>query len=228
MAEERHHHPHELLGDFILGLNDGVVTTLVFALGFSGASSKNSTVVVAGLAELLAGGVSMFLGGFLSGQSEKEAAEHQIAVERDEIEHEPEEEREELRRIYAEKGFSGTQLKTIVDHLTADKDRWLNSLIRDELLLRPDQLVNPWKVASALGASFAIGAFVPVAPFLFSISFAPVAATVLSSAALFGTGAARSRFSRRSWLRSGLQMVAVGLIGAIAGLIIGRLLAHRA
>jgi VIT1/CCC1 family predicted Fe2+/Mn2+ transporter len=227
MADEVHHHPHALLGDFILGLNDGLVTTLVFALGVAGASSKNNTVVVAGLAEMLAGGVSMFLGGFLSGQSEKEAAEHQIAVERHEIEHEPEEEREELRRIYAEKGFSGAQLATIVDHLTSDKERWLNSLIRDELLLRPGELINPWKVASALGASFVAGAFLPIAPFLLHLSFAPAAATIVSISALFVTGAARSRFSRRSWLRSGLQMVAVGLVGAGAGVLIGRLLANH-
>jgi VIT1/CCC1 family predicted Fe2+/Mn2+ transporter len=227
MAEELHHHPHELLGDVILGLNDGVVTTLVFALGVAGASSKNSTVVVAGLAEMLAGGVSMFLGGFLSGQSEKEAAEHQIAVERHEIEHEPEEEREELRRIYEEKGFTGTQLTRIVDHLTSDKERWLNSLIRDELLLRPGELTSPWKVASALGISFMVGAFLPVFSFLLGLSFAPAAATAVSIAALFGTGAARSRFSRRSWVRSGLQMVAIGVIGALAGVLIGRLLANH-
>src|SRR5437660_1049922 len=151
MVEEQHRHPHELIGDVILGLNDGIVTTLVFALGVAGASTGNHTVVLAGLAEMLAGGVAMFLGGFLSGQSEREAAEHQIAVERHEIEHEPEEEREELRQIYEEKGFSGAQLATIVDHLTSDKERWLNTMIRDELLLRPDHLTNPWRVASAVG-----------------------------------------------------------------------------
>src|SRR5579872_2095004 len=113
VPDEAHAHPHELLGDFILGLNDGVVTTLVFALSVSGAAGKYSTVITAGLAETLAGGVSMFLGGYIAGQSVKEAAEHQIAVERLEIESEPEEEREELRQIYSEKGFSGQQLTGI-------------------------------------------------------------------------------------------------------------------
>src|SRR5713101_3539265 len=113
-AVEQHHHPHELLGDVLLGLNDGIATTLVFAVSVAGASTGTRTVVLAGLAEMLAGGVSMFLGGLISAQSQIEAAEHQITVERHEIEHEPEEEREELLEIYRDKGFSGTQLQNIV------------------------------------------------------------------------------------------------------------------
>src|SRR5579884_3456254 len=102
MAEEQHHHPHEFIGDIILGLNDGITTTLVFALSVAGASGKAGTVVFAGLAEMFAGGVAMFLGGFMAAQSQKEATQHQINVERHEIENEPDEEREELRQIYEE------------------------------------------------------------------------------------------------------------------------------
>ena len=224
IVEEQHRHPHEFIGDVLLGLNDGIATTLVFALSVAFASTTYSTVVLAGLAEMLAGGVSMFLGGFVSAQSEREAAEHQISVERHEIEHEPDEEREELRQIYRDKGFSGTQLKGIVDHLTSDKDRWLNSMIRDELLLNPGEFRSPWKVGLAVGVSFVGGAFVPVAPFLLGLWYAPAAAVVLSITALFLTGAARSRYSHRSWWRAGMEIVVIGLIGTGAGLIIGKLL----
>jgi VIT1/CCC1 family predicted Fe2+/Mn2+ transporter len=223
VREEQHRHPHPWLGDAILGLNDGIVTTLVFALSVSGAAAYN-TVVLAGLAEMFAGGVSMFLGGFVAGQSEKEAAQHQIEVERHEIEHEPEEEREELRNIYRQKGFSGTQLTSIVEYLTSDRDRWLNSMIRDELMMNPGEFRSPWQIAVAVGASFVVGAFVPVAPFLVGVPGAPVVAAVLSILALFVTGAARSRYSRKSWLRSGAQMVVVGLLGTAAGLLIGKVL----
>jgi VIT1/CCC1 family predicted Fe2+/Mn2+ transporter len=225
--KELHQHPHELLGDALLGLNDGIATTLVFALSVSGAAHGASTVVLAGLAEMFAGGVSMFLGGYVSAQSEKDAAEHQIEVERHEIEYEPEEEREELRAIYREKGFSGRQLTGIIDHLTSDKDRWLNSLIRDELLLRPGEYRVPWKVGGAVGLSFVIGAFIPVLPFLLRLGQAPLAAALLSIAALFVVGAARSRYSHRTWLRSGMEMVLVGIIGTAAGLLIGKLLSVR-
>src|SRR5438270_4660505 len=102
-----------MLGEVILGLNDGITTTLVFALSVAGASGRFGTVILAGVAEMLAGGVSMFLGGFMAAQSENEAIEHQIAVERHEIEIEPEEEREELTEIYRSKGFSGRQLAGI-------------------------------------------------------------------------------------------------------------------
>ena len=208
----------------ILGLNDGITTTLVFALSVAGASGKFGTVVLAGLAEMLAGGVSMFLGGYMAAQSENEAVEHQIAVERHEIEHEPEEERQELTEIYRAKGFSGRQLAGIVDHLTRDKERWLNSMIRDELMVRPDDMQKPWQVGAAVGLSFVVGALLPILPFIARVSAAPALAVVVSLAALFATGAARSRYSRGTWFRNGAQMVAVGLIGTAAGLVIGRIL----
>lgn len=223
IAEEQHRHPHEWLGDAILGLNDGIVTTLVFALSVSGAAAYN-TVILAGIAEMFAGGVAMFLGGFMAGQSEKEAAEHQISVERHEIEHEPDEEREELRKIYQQKGFSGTQLTGIVDHLTSDQERWLNSMIRDELMMNPGEFRSPWQIAVAVGISFVIGAFIPIGPFLLRLAGAPFFAAGLSIAALFGTGAARSRYSHKTWLASGAQMVLVGILGAGAGLAIGKML----
>jgi VIT1/CCC1 family predicted Fe2+/Mn2+ transporter len=224
VAQEQHRHPHALLGDALLGLNDGIATTLVFALSVSGASSSYRPVIVAGLAEMFAGGVAMFLGGFVSAQAERDAAEHQISVEEEEIENEPEEEREELTQIYEEKGFSGTQLKGIVDHLTSDKQRWLNSMIRDELLLRPGEFRAPWKVATAVGIAFVTGALVPVLPFLLHLAWAPGWAAVLSISALFATGAGRSRYSHRSALRSGGEMVLVGIIGTGAGLLIGKVL----
>lgn len=227
ITEEQHRHPHEYVGDAILGLNDGITTTLVFALSVSGASGTPGTVVLAGLAEMFAGGVAMFLGGFISAQSEKEAVQHQIAVERHEIEVEPEEEREELRQIYREKGFSGRQLSAIVEHLTGDKDRWLNSMIRDELLVRPGELRSPWRVAAVVGVSFILGALIPLLPFIVSLPDGPVLAAVLSIAVLFLTGALKSRYSHRTWVRSGAEMVLIGILGTAAGLVIGRILASR-
>jgi VIT1/CCC1 family predicted Fe2+/Mn2+ transporter len=227
MSDEQHQHPHEYIGDAILGLNDGITTTLVFALSVAGASGKADTVVLTGVAEMLAGGVAMFLGGFMSAQSEKEAVQHQISVEQHEIEVEPEEEREELTQIYREKGFSGHQLASIVDHLTGDKDRWLNSMIHDELLIRPNALRSPWRVASVVGFSFVFGALIPLIPFIARLSDGPLAAAVLSIVALFVTGAMKSRYSHRTWIRSGAEMVLVGVLGAAAGLVIGRILAAR-
>lgn len=224
VPDEQHPHPHEFFGDIILGLNDGIVTTLVFALSVAGASNAYGTVILTGFAEMLAGGVSMFLGAFMSAESRKEALEHQITIERLEIENEPEEEREELRQIYRAKGFTGTQLAGIVDHLTSDKERWLQSLIQDELLLRPDEFRSPWAVAAVVGASFVAGAFVPILPFLLHLRLAPAIAGILSVITLFATGAARSRYSHRSWGRSGAEMLLVGLIGAGAGLVIGKIL----
>lgn len=224
VLEEEHHHPHEFIGDMLLGLNDGIATTLVFVLSVAGAASTHRTVVLAGLAEMLAGGVSMFLGGFISTQSEKEAIQYQIAVEEEEIEQEPDEEREELRDIYREKGFTEHQVSDIVDHLTSDRERWLGAMIRDELMLRPGEFPTPWKVGFVISVAFMAGALVPLIPFLLGIGRATPLAALLSFAALFVTGAARARYSQRSWLWSGIQMVIVGVIGALAGVLIGKVL----
>jgi len=224
IAEEQHRHPHEFVGDLLLGLNDGIATTLVFALSVAGAASAQQTVVVAGLAEMLAGGVSMFLGGFISAQSVKEAMDFQIHVERQEIEQEPEEEREELRNIYREKGFSEPQVTDIVGHLTSDPERWLGALVRDELLLRPGEFPTPWKVGGTISLAFMAGAFVPLIPFLVRLGAPTLLAALFSFAALFATGAARSRYSRLTWLWGGVQMLVVGIIGALAGVVIGHLL----
>jgi vacuolar iron transporter family protein len=95
------------------------------------------------LGEVLAGGVSMALGGYLSARTEKESLDHRIETERYEIEHEPGEEREELRAIYREKGFTGPLLHRVVGHLTSDEERWHRALVPDELGVVADKQINP-------------------------------------------------------------------------------------
>ena len=142
--DEQHAHPSELIGEVILGLNDGIVTTLVFALSVSGASpGAYRAVVVAGLAEMLAGGVSMFLGGYTAARAVADAYDYQVGVERHEIEHEPEEERAEVTRLYHARGFRGPLLDAIVRHITADNDRWLQVMVRDELGRRRTKAQRP-------------------------------------------------------------------------------------
>jgi VIT1/CCC1 family predicted Fe2+/Mn2+ transporter len=121
LEEIQEHHPHggDWLREVVFGLNDGLVTTLVFIMAVSSLASTHLLLVVLG--EVLAGGISMALGGYLSAQTEQEVLDHQIAVERYEIEHEPDEERAELRNIYLQKGFRGPLLDRVVSHLTADQ-----------------------------------------------------------------------------------------------------------
>jgi VIT1/CCC1 family predicted Fe2+/Mn2+ transporter len=226
-TQERHEHPSELLGPLILGLNDGIVTTLVFVLSVAQASSgRTRTVVLAGLAEMLAGGVSMFLGGFSAARATREAYDYQVDVERGEIHHEPDEERAEVKQMYRDRGFRGSLLEDIVRHVTSDPERWLHVMVRDELGAPPDERGSSLRSGLAIGLSFMAGALIPLFPFFFLTSSATVLAIVLSILALFITGATRSRFSRRRWWFSGGELVLVGLVGSLAGVIIGDVLSY--
>src|SRR5947209_15826081 len=114
-VNEQHPHKGDWLREIVFGLNDGLVTTLVFIMAVSEVASGRLLLVVLG--EVLAGGISMALGGYLSARTAKQVLEKRIATERFEIEHEPEEERAELRAIYRNKGFSGPLLYMVVNHL---------------------------------------------------------------------------------------------------------------
>jgi VIT1/CCC1 family predicted Fe2+/Mn2+ transporter len=222
---EEHAHPSELIGEVILGLNDGIVTTLVFALSVAGASSgAYRAVVVAGLAEMLAGGVSMFLGGYTASRAVAEAYHYQVGIERHEIQQEPDEERAEVTRIYHDKGFRGPLLDAIVRHITADNERWLQVMVRDELGAPPDEGPSPWQSGLAVGLAFMLGALVPVLPFLLHLAQPRFVAAGLSIAALAVTGALRSRYSQKGVWRSAGEMIAVGFGGAGVGLVIGQVL----
>src|ERR1700730_779725 len=128
---ELHPHGGDWLREIVFGLNDGLVTTLVFIMAVSEVAPNRLLLVVLG--EVLAGGISMTLGGYLSAKTVKQILDKRIATERYEIENEPEEERAELHAIYRNKGFTGNLLHQVVDHLTADPDRWHQAMVQDEL-----------------------------------------------------------------------------------------------
>src|SRR5258708_5931617 len=156
MDEIKEQHPHrgDWLREIVFGLNDGLVTTLVFIMAVSEVAPARLLLIV--LSEVLAGGVSMALGGYLAARTAKQILDQRIATERYEIEHEPEEERAELVAIYQNKGFSGPLLQHVVNHLTANKERWHQAMVHDELGLVEDAHINPCLQALQIHLSFVI------------------------------------------------------------------------
>ncbi len=169
MDEIHEQHPHGggWLREIAFGLNDGLVTTLIFIMLVSGVASTHLLLVVLG--EVLAGGISMALGGYLSARTSKEVLEKRIATERYEIRNEPEEERAELRAIYYNKGLQGQLLDRVVSHLTANEERWLRAMVHDELGVVDDEHINPWMQGGQIGLSFVIGGLIPTVPVLLSL-----------------------------------------------------------
>jgi len=199
----------------VFGVNDGLISNASLILGIAGATADNQIVLLSGVAGLVAGAFSMAAGEYVSVRSQREMFEYQIGLEREELEHYPDEEAEELALIYAARGIEASAARQMAKDLIADPDKALDTLAREELGLNPDDLGSPWGAAAFSFASFALGATIPLMPFLVAGGAASLqVAMVLSAAALFGVGAAISLFTGRSALASGLRML---MIGAAAG-----------
>ncbi|HTB61354.1 MAG TPA: VIT1/CCC1 transporter family protein [Polyangia bacterium] len=208
----------------VFGASDGLVSNLCLILGVAGASASNHTVLITGVAGLMAGAFSMAAGEYVSVRSQREMFEHQIGAERDELRQYPEQEAAELSLIYQARGLSKGDADRAATHLIADPDRALDTLAREELGLDPGALGSPTGAALSSFASFALGAAVPLAPFLLAMGRGALGASVLLTAvALFGIGCAISLFTGRGALRSGARMLLIG--GAAGGVTyaIGRL-----
>ncbi|WP_201778031.1 VIT1/CCC1 transporter family protein [Thermanaerothrix daxensis] len=210
----------------VLGANDGLVSNLSLVMGVAGAALDNRTVLITGLAGLLAGAISMALGEWLSVQSARELYGHQIAIEAEEIAHAPEEEAEELALIYEARGLAPEQARALATQILSDPQNALDTLAREELGVDPQELGgSAWEAALTSFVLFALGAIFPVLPFAFFSGFSAVIASILFSIlALFGLGAAITLFTGRSVLYSGLRMVIFGLLAAAVTFGIGRLI----
>lgn len=209
----------------MLGLSDGVITNLAFLAGFSGAIQNLDVIRVAGMAAMLAGGVSMFFGGLVAARSENDLFRADSFRESKEIEQEPEEERTELKNFYLEKGLSEEESNLVISRITANKKKWLEDLLMHELHIHESKLERPLKVAMIIGLSFVAGAFVPLSGFIISATKfgAIVASVVVSLIFLFLAGGWKGRVSGRRFWVAGLEMLLIGACAATLLYIIGSL-----
>ena len=219
---EQHPHRGDWLREIVFGLNDGLVTTLVFIMAVSEIAPTRLLLVALG--EVLAGGVSMALGGYLAARTARQILDQRIATERYEIEHEPEEERAELRAIYRNKGLSGPLLDRVVGHLTADRERWHRAMVHDELGVVEDNNINPWLEGVQIGISFVIGGLIPTVPVMFSLPQAKWWAYGLTALTALALGAIKARYTHQSPVRAGLEFLVVITLGTLAGVGLGLLL----
>jgi VIT1/CCC1 family predicted Fe2+/Mn2+ transporter len=210
----------------VLGANDGLVSNLALVMGVTGAQLQGRTILITGIAGLLAGSFSMALGEWLSVQSSRELYEHQIRTEAAEIEASPEEEAEELALIYQARGLEKRESEVLARRILQDPKGALDVMTREELGIDPSQLGgSPWVAAFASFALFATGAFIPVLPFLFAIGTnAVVGSLALSTLGLFGLGAGITLFTARPAVWSGLRSILFGLAAAGGTWVIGRLI----
>ncbi len=210
----------------VLGVNDGLVSTLSLVMGVSGAALSNQAVLVTGFAGLLAGSISMALGEWLSVQSSRELYEKQIAIEADELLTAPKEEEAELALIYQAKGIPEDEARALAARLIADPDTALDTLAREELGIDPQELGgSAWHAAITSFFLFAVGAIVPIIPFLVLHGRAAVwGSAAFSVAALFVVGAVTTIMTGRNVLFSGTRQMIFGILAAAVTYGIGWLL----
>lgn len=222
MEGEAHLTWNRAVRDVLLGMNDGLIETLSLVAGLTGAIAESRLILIAGLAGMLAGTVSMFTSAYVGMKSQQEFFEKELERERREVDEVPEMEREELRYIYRRKGFEGAELEMVVARLTENKDRWVRSMMEEELQLFPERFERPLLAAGLTGGAFLAGAIVPLSSFLVLPPVAALQTAVIASGALlFIVGAGKARLTTGRWVRSGLKMAAFGLTASLLCYLIG-------
>jgi len=209
----------------VFGINDGLVSNASLILGMAGAAAEPRTLLLTGIAGLLAGAFSMAAGEYVSVRSQREVFEYQIGLERQELAEYPQAEADELALIYAAKGMPVDDARRLAQTLIADPERALDALAREELGLNPDELGSPWGAATYSFLAFAAGAMIPLVPYLVTTGTSALTVSIaLAAGSLFGVGAVLSFFTGRSALLSGLRMLAIGAAAGAATFGIGRLI----
>ena len=212
--------------DMIFGANDGLVSTLAFVAGVAGAITDPSIVLLSGIAELFAGTISMAAGAYQSSKSELEVLERESRRKKIKKGRTPEEEREELIKFYQAEGFKRGTAEAIVDRIAGEKELPTQANTLEELGLAPKELGNPIKAGILCGVSFGLAALVPILPFTFqalSCTNALIVSIIATVTTLFGVGAMKTIFSRKNWVRSGLEMMGIGTSAAAITYVIGTL-----
>ncbi len=208
----------------IFGVSDGMVSNVSLILGMIGAETSYETIVLAGVAGLLAGACSMGAGEYISVRSQREFLEYQIDLEREELELYPEEEAAELAAIYRARGLPKEDAKKLANLMISDPDKALDTLAREELGLNPAELGSPWGAAISSFLAFSGGAFIPLIPFMLSKQIVNIYFSLgLTAVSLFLIGAFLSLFTSRSAWRSGFRMLFIGVLAGVVTFTIGRL-----
>ncbi|MEO9256225.1 MAG: VIT1/CCC1 family protein [Tepidiformaceae bacterium] len=207
----------------VLGVNDGLMSSVSLVMGVAGANPGRSFVLLTGIAGLIAGSFSMALGEWLSVRSSAESFNRQVEIERDELEMMPEEEEAELTLIYQAKGFTEAEARDAAKRIIQNPVTALDTLTREELGMSADEVGNAWVAGSTSFFLFGIGAILPVLPWIFiGGTSAVVASAVAAGLGLFLAGSVTTLFTGRSILFSGSRMLLFGVVAATVTFLIGK------
>jgi len=217
------------LKDFVYGAIDGAVTTLAVVSGVAGGGLAGSVIIVLGLANIFADGFSMAISNYLGTRAESQRLQSVRAREEGHIDVDPDGEREEVRQIYARKGFSGQQLEEVVGVITSERKRWVDAMVQEEYGLSL-QGVNAGMAGLVTFIAFLLSGSLPLIPFLLNwwregLIADPYSLSIgITMLAFFAVGAMKGRYVEQSWYRSGFETAVVGGVAALLAYGVGLLL----
>ncbi|MBI2547348.1 MAG: VIT1/CCC1 transporter family protein [Candidatus Aenigmarchaeota archaeon] len=221
IEHEKHFKGKEISG-IILGGQDGLVNVLGVVLGVASATNNPFVVMVAGLAATFAETISMAAVAYTSTKADRDYYMAERKLEEQEIEQVPEREVEEIRGIYAKKGFKGKLLDQVVKVITSDKKIWIDTMMTEELNLSQRFDESPFKTAAIVFVATLIGSILPLIPFaLLPVGNAIIVALLTSVAVLFVVGTMKAKLTVGNWFISGLELAAIGTTAALTGYFVG-------
>jgi VIT1/CCC1 family predicted Fe2+/Mn2+ transporter len=229
VADEHHHHHRSLQGGgaraAVFGISDGLVSNVALILGVAGAHSSATSVRLAGLAGLVGGAFSMAAGEYVSMRAQSELMQRELRVERDALHQQPEGERRELTAIYERRGLETDLASELAGKMMRDPETALETHAREELGINPEQLGNPWQAAGSSFVMFAIGAFLPLVPWLIASGTAAIwASVIVAGIASLVVGVALSYFTGKSWIWSASRQLLISGVAAGITFSIGRII----
>lgn len=222
---EKHFKSSDLVTDVVIGMSDGLTVPFALAAGLSGAVHDTHVIVIAGLAEVIAGSIAMGLGGYLAGRTEIDHYNSEVKREVYEVENMPDKEKEEVRVIFAEMGMSEATQHEIVEEMSKDKEKWVDFMMRYELGLEKPDAKRARNSALNIGLSYIVGGLVPLTPYFFTKY--PIEGLKLSAAitvvCLFIFGFFKAKATGQNPWGGAIRVMLIGSVAAAAAFFIARL-----
>lgn len=229
MHKEQHVTSSETIRDIVIGMSDGLTVPFALAAGLSGAISSSALVVTAGIAEIVAGSIAMGLGGYLAGKTEADHYRSELKREFEEVERLPEQEKAEVKEVFAEFGLSEALQQQIADELAKDKKQWVDFMMRYELGLEEPDANRATKSAITIGISYIIGGVIPLSPYIVieQAQQALYYSCGLTLICLFVFGYFKSKMTGQPALSGALKVVVIGTLAAGAAFLMAKLITGK-
>lgn len=229
-SEAKVHTPRaRSIREVVFGVNDGLVSITGIIVGVTSSRMSSHQVIISGLAAMIAAAVSMALGQYLSTVAQNEYFLAERQREYQEVAEIPHEERAEVESIYRSQGFSKDEIRLLTERVTADPDRWVDFMMKEELGILLDSLDNPWSSSLVMAGAVVAGSIAPIVPYLIipKTSVAEIWAIGLAILVAFSLGVLKAKVAKSSWWKSGLQFLwvtaAAVVVGVVGGTLLGRI-----